>query len=118
MCRGGEAALFCIALVQRRYPQGWAGGQVGGAGVRQLSGCVAQGGAQAFFQRGVVERHAQKIMHGQLLLHGQGQQVGEVLAIRGAQLGTQQATTRVVGINAQASLVALRCAVRARPWLA
>ena len=46
-------------------------------------------------------------MHGQLLLHGQGQQVGEVLAIGGAQLGTQQATTRVVGVNAQAPLVAL-----------
>ena len=46
-------------------------------------------------------------MHGQLLLHGQGQQVGEVLAIGGTQLGTQQATTRVVGINAQAPLVAL-----------
>ena len=76
-----------LRLVQRGHPKGWAGGQVGGVGVWQLAGCVAQGGAQAFFQRGVVERHAQKIMHGQLLLHSQGQ--GERLVNelgRGAQL--------------------------------
>ena len=46
---------------------------------RQLGGGITQRGAQAFLDDRVVERHFQHARHGQLLLHGPGQQMADVL---------------------------------------
>ena len=46
--------------------------------VAQLGLHVAQGGAQAFFDDGVVEGHVEHLRHGQPLLVRPGEQVGDV----------------------------------------
>ena len=61
--------------LQRRRPNGFTTCQVRTRLHIQLPRRVAQRGAQAFFQNGVVERHAQQPGHGHFLPHGQGQQV-------------------------------------------
>ena len=55
----------------------------------------------------MVERHAQQLVHGELLLHGQCQQVGQVLGCGGAHFGALQAAGGAVGIHMQGSTVAL-----------
>ena len=55
----------------------------------------------------MVERHAQQLVHGELLLHSQCQQVGQVLGCGGAHFGALQAAGGAVGIHMQGSTVAL-----------